>query len=164
MSPGTAPILVAACGNAMAGDDIFGHLVVERLKTAPAPNIEVIELGANPARLIDRLADRDTLFVVDAAWFPDEGTGRLIDVDWFDPDRPPLMSESLLSTHGLSIADQLNLARRLDLLPSIVRLIAVTIGGAAVGDAVDTALRASADAAADIVRRRAARLEEPSHA
>ena len=154
----SAPILVAAVGNPMAGDDIFGHLVAEALQAEPLAGVEVIELDTHPARLLDHLEGRNTLYVVDAAWCPDEKLGRMIDLDWFDPARPPLMNERSLSTHGISVGDQLRLCQRLKLLPPVVRLLAVTIGPTLFGCAVSQTIRARALDAAEIVNRRARHL------
>ena len=121
-----APILVAAYGNPMAGDDAFGPLLAESLQRNPLRDVEAVDLGMNPGGLLGLLDGRLALVLADAVHVPDTAAGVLIDCDWDQADRPPLASECKLSTHGLSIADQVELAGSLAMLPRTVRLIAVT--------------------------------------
>jgi len=134
------PILVAAYGNDMAADDSFGPRVAEAVLAMALSGVEVVNLGMKPASLLDHLADRCALCVVDAARCDGAPAGTLIDVDFFAADRPPLVHDIALSTHGLSLADELELAQRLGICPGIVRLVAVVAGsvdvGASVGDEV----------------------------
>jgi hydrogenase maturation protease len=118
------PILVAAYGNDMAADDAFGPLVAEALRVMALPGVEVVSLGMKPASLLDHLADRGALCVVDAARCDGLPPGTLIDSGFFNADRPPLVHDGSLSSHGLSIADELELARRLGICPQDVRLVA----------------------------------------
>jgi hypothetical protein len=58
-----------------------------------------------------------------------------IDADFFAATRPQLVHDASLSTHGLSAADELELARRLDMCPKIVWLVAAVAGSVEVGHA-----------------------------
>ena len=127
------PILVAAYGNDMAADDAFGPLVAEAVRAMALSGVEVVSLGMKPASLLDHLADRRAVCVVDAARCDGAPVGTLIDADFFAADRPPLVHDASLSTHGLSVADELELARRLGLIPEHVRLVAVVAGSVEVG-------------------------------
>ena len=72
-----APILVACCGNPLAGDDAFGHLVAEELQHDPMVGVEVLDLAMNPASLLDQnLEGRRVLLIVDAAEVPGARRGR----------------------------------------------------------------------------------------
>jgi hydrogenase maturation protease len=126
MNLGHAPILMAACGNPLAGDDAFGPLLAGLLRREPIAGVEAVDLGMNPGGLLDLLDGRLALVLADAVHVQDTAAGALIDCDWDQADRPPLASECKLSTHGLSIADQVELAGSLAMLPRIVRLVAVT--------------------------------------
>jgi hydrogenase maturation protease len=120
-----SPVLVAACGNAWAGDDAFGPLVARALRRRNPSGLEVVEVGMKPAGLLDHLQHRAALIVVDAAEpRAEDRAGRLIDVDFRSPNRPGLRHDVALSSHGLSIAHELALAQVLDMLPPRVRLIA----------------------------------------
>ncbi|MCC6682836.1 MAG: hydrogenase maturation protease [Phycisphaeraceae bacterium] len=146
-------ILVASCGNPDAGADAFGPAVTAALrqKRGQTPFFKVIDLGIRPAALLDHLEGVDELIIVDAALLP----GRkplpgVLDIDWDSPARPPLAHDDPMSTHGLSIAHQLELARALGLLPPRVRLIAALINSPAAfqpGQTLDPKLAALVDEA-----------------
>jgi hydrogenase maturation protease len=118
-------ILVAACGNSMAGDDAFGPLVAQSLQHDPIPGVEAVDLGTNPSMLLDVLGGQRALVIVDAAIAPNLAPGTLIDCEWQSAVRPVLAHERTTSTHGLAIGDQIELARTIGMLPQIIRLIAV---------------------------------------
>ncbi len=136
------PILVAAYGNDMAADDAFGPLVAEAVRAMALSGVEVVSLGMKPMALLDHLAGRRAVCVVDAARCDGMPVGTLIDADFFDVDRPPLVHDGSLSTHGLSVADELELAQRLGLCPKDVWLVAAVAGSEEVGrSAGDEVLR-----------------------
>lgn len=154
---GCAPTLIAACGNIQAGDDALGPLVARKLRRLALPDAEVVDLDIRPAGLVDHLmTPRDTLIVVDAVMLDDAPYGSIIDVDWRSSDRPQLIHDDVLSSHGLSIAHQIDLAEKLGMLPSRVRLIGAVIEGARIGrktgDAVVRAVDAVVDRIADHLR------------
>lgn len=154
MSSITQPVLVAACGNAMAGDDAFGPLVAERMRTMDLADVEIVDLGMKPAGLLNHLASRQGVIVVDAAEpaeiFP---AGSLIDVDFFSSHRPQLRHDAALSSHGLSIAHELELARRLQMLPPRVHLVAASVSHADVGSPISDVVLGLVQPAADRARQ-----------
>jgi hydrogenase maturation protease len=151
------PILVAAYGNDMAADDALGPLVAEAVRAMALAGVEVVSLGMKPASLLDHLVGRRAVCVVDAARCDGMLVGTLIDADFFAADRPPLVHDASLSTHGLSVADELALARRLGLCPKVVRLVAVVAGsvevGRPAGDEVVRQVPAAARRIADWARK-----------
>ena len=155
-----APVLVAACGNAMAGDDAFGPAVAAALRRESPAHCQVIDLGMAPTALLDHLPGRAALIIVDAAQAPDAGDD-LMEFDWDSPARPALVRQEQLSTHGLSIAAQIELARAMGLLPEVVKLIAAPVGEAQLGRPMDAAARLVERAAAR-VRALAAELARAS--
>jgi Ni,Fe-hydrogenase maturation factor len=84
--------------------------------------------------------------------------GTLIDADFFDANRPRLVHDAALSTHGLSLADELELARRLGIGPSDVWLVAVVAGSVAVGCPVSAEVLRQVPAAASRIASWASRL------
>ena len=164
------PILVAACGNIMAGDDGFGPRVARELRRRPLPRaIEVLDLGMKPAGLIAHLEHRAGLVLVDAAITDDdEPEAALIELDFFDPNRPSLWHDASLSSHGLSLAHELELAQRLDLAPERVRLIAAPVTdvrvGAPLGAVTRSLLRPAADRIEALVRHWLRETKAPAHA
>jgi hydrogenase maturation protease len=151
------PILVAAYGNDMAADDAFGPLVAEALRAKALPGVEVKSLGMKPASLLADLAGRSAVCVVDAASCDGLPAGTLIEADFFDPDRPRLVHDVALSSHGLSVADELELARRLGLCPKNVRLVAAVAGSVEVGRPASDAVAGQVPAAVSRIAAWAAR-------
>lgn len=127
-------ILIAACGNVMASDDAFGPRVASELRQRDLPGVEVVDLDIRPAALLDYLPGKSGLVLIDAVVAPGVEPGRVLDLDWFSPQRPELINDDTMSTHGLSIAMQLDLAKKLGLLPKRVRLVAACIEPAKVGE------------------------------
>lgn len=136
-TPGTPRVLIVALGNPTAGDDEFGPLVAraldELLAQYPLPDVRVVNLAMNPFALLDHLPGPELLIIVDAAQSESAQAGQLVEIDWFSPDRPPLVRDAILSTHGLSIGDDIALAHRLNVLPREVRLVAVMVGSTRIG-------------------------------
>ncbi len=148
-------ILVATCGNVMASDDAFGPLVARELRRRGLPGVEVVDLDIRPAALLDYLPGKSGLVLVDAVVAPGLEPGEVLDIDWFSPDRPGLVNDDTMSTHGLSIAMQLDLADRLGLLPKRVRLVAACIEPASVGQPSSDGLPGSVELAVSLVIDRA---------
>lgn len=169
MNPSPANLLIATCGNLMASDDAFGPMVARALRHQNLPGAEVVDLDIRPAALLDYLPDRTGLILVDALYAPDQEPGRVFDMDWFDPDRPELVNDDSMSTHGLSLAMQLDMAERLGMLPPFVRLIGLTINHTpGVGQTARPGLVRSVVTAADLIRMhleyRSHTPREPQHA
>jgi hydrogenase maturation protease len=141
--PTVNPILVATCGNPLAGDDAFGSLVADALRRISPPHVDVVDLGMQPAGLLNHLEGREALIVVDAA-LADAGfpAGNLIDVDFAAAERPRLVHDEPLSSHGLSLAHELELARQLKMLPKRVHLVAAAAGEMGIGAAPGAAVSA----------------------
>ncbi len=150
----TPPILIAACGNLIAGDDEFGPLVAAALREMASdrmPWMKIVDLEMKPTALLDYLPGPELLILVDAAQSPGDEAGKLIDVDWFSPDRPTLVRDAILSSHGLSIPEDIKLADRLNILPDQVRLVAVTIGMTRIGGTMRHEVRCQVPAAAETI-------------
>jgi len=147
---GCAPTLIAACGNIQAGDDALGPLAANELRRLALSDVEVVDLDIRPAGLVDHLmTPRDTLIVVDAVTIAGAESGSIVDVDWRSGDRPRLVHDDVLSSHGLSIAHQIELAEKLGMLPLRVRLIGAVIAGARVGQNTGGALLSTVGAVVD---------------
>ncbi len=152
----TKPVLIVTCGNPDAGDDGFGPAVAEALRADSVPGMTVVELGTRPADLLDYLEGFAALIVVDAVCCPGEKPASLIDMDWFDPARPASKSEEAWSTHGISLAGQMELGRSLGMLPSVVRLVRVNIVHTEIGCPMTEAVRRRIPCALRIIRQHAA--------
>jgi len=158
MPTSTAPVLVAACGNLLAGDDAFGPLVAEQLRAQPVPGLEVVDLGMKPAGLTYHLEGRQALILVDAALAtPELPGGQLVEAPFESPEWPQLVRDATLSSHGLSLAHELQLARRLRLLPPHVHLIAVTVRETTMGQPMCETTRTLVASAAERIVQLASR-------
>ncbi len=155
MDHSVQPILIAACGNTLAGDDAFGPLVAREFSRNPGilpAGVEVLDLGMRPAALLDHLPGRRAVMLVDAALCPGTPAGELLEMDFFAPNRPALCADRTTSTHALSIAGQLELAQALSLLPPTVRLLALVVEKPELGTEAVLA-QTHVHAATDIIQR-----------
>lgn len=152
------PLLVATFGNPLAGDDAVGHMVAGRIRARPMEGVEVVELGLRPMGLLDHLEGRSGLYIVDAVWVDGMPPGRVVDVDWFGPERPFLRVEKGMgSTHTMSVAHVIALAERLALLPRAVRVLGLTVRWPELGRRPTEVVRRSMQALVDRIERRAGR-------
>jgi len=119
--------LVIGIGNPDRGDDAAGPLVADAV-TSLRPDIDVVRLS-DPLALVDLLAGRHLVIVVDAALTGrPPGTVGVLDVS--DSPLPGERRGSTTSSHGLSLGDAIELARALGRLPD--RLLVVVVEGDAV--------------------------------
>jgi hydrogenase maturation protease len=145
--------LIVTCGNPDAGDDGFGDAVAGGLLADPLPGMRVAKLGNRPADLLDHMQGYTALLIVDAVCCPGQRPGSLMDVDWFDPARPALKSEEVLSTHGISIGRQIDLGQSLGMLPPVVRLVGVNIVRTDMGSPMTEAVQECVPEAVRVIRK-----------
>lgn len=140
--PGETRVLVLALGNPEAGDDGVGPRVARELRARDDPRMRVVDLASGgPSALLDELEGGGGLIVVDAVTGPGLVPGEVVDVDWRDPARPGLAGGAAISSHAMSVGEQLRLADRLGILPGRVRIVCVALGSAKLGDAMSPAVR-----------------------
>ena len=125
------PAAVIAVGNPLRADDGAGVEVVRRLAGRVPAGVRLIELGGEPAELLDAWDELGTVVVVDAVRTGGEpGT-----VHHFDASTEPLPARTgSASTHGLGLAEALELGRALGRLPGRVVVVGIeaedrTLGG-----------------------------------
>jgi hydrogenase maturation protease len=145
----TLPILVAAAGNPSAGDDSFGPRVAKELLRRRLAHVDVMNLEQDPSRLLELLSGRELLVIVDAI-AGEYGCGRIIECAW-DDAAAHLAHGLQLSSHGLSIADQIELARALGCLPAAVRFVGAIVSDFEVGHACSAGMPRLVKSAADCV-------------
>ena len=147
MADGAAAVI--AVGNPLRADDGAGVEVVRRLAGRVSPEVRLIELGGEPAELLDAWNELGTAVLVDAVRTGGEpGT-----VHCFDASTEPLPARTgSASTHGLGLAEALELGRALGRLPARVVVVGIeaddrTMGGElsrpvqdAIEDAAETVL------------------------
>ncbi len=139
---------VIGIGNPLRGDDAIGLLVARRVRELADPDVEVIELEGEPARLIDAWEGAGFAVVVDAVRSGAPG-GTVMRID-ATSDRVP-ESVSASSTHALGLGDAVEIARALDRMPR--HLVIYGIEGAEFGAGGDLspAVAAVVDSVAEAV-------------
>jgi hydrogenase maturation protease len=147
MATGRSRCVVIAIGNPGRGDDGAGHEVVRLIRKNGPSHVEAVEASADAMTLIAHLNGTSSAYVVDACVSgATPGTVRRFDVRC----TPLPQDANSVSTHGLGLAQGLELASTLAMLPS--RCIVYAIEGASFE--TEAPLSPSvARAAADVARR-----------
>jgi hydrogenase maturation protease len=113
---------VVGLGNALRGDDAVGLAVARRLREL-VPDGDVVEESGEPAALLDALGGGCDVAVVDAV----SAGGTPGAVHRFDVSDGALPLTAGPSTHGLGLAEAIELGRALGRLPA--RLVVYGIEG-----------------------------------
>lgn len=148
-------VRILGVGNDSRGDDGAGLVVARALRTVDLPtNVEVREVDGEAMALLDAFQGADAVIVVDAvASGASPGT-----LHRFDARGHKLKSELFAgSTHAFGVAQAVELARALALLPERLIVIGIEGGdftlGAPVTPAVTTALPDAVRGIVDEARR-----------
>lgn len=125
--------LVVGVGNPSRGDDAIGPLVAERVARLGLAGVEVVTHD-EPLALVEHLAGHEDVVVVDAVRSRGgrPGTVHVIRVGSTPLRRDPVA----LGTHGLGVAEAVELARALGRLPQRLTLVGVEVQDVEVGAAV----------------------------
>lgn len=110
----TAPVLVIGIGNPFRSDDRAGLEVARRIKRSTNDCFDVLEFASNPMALLDTWKGYDEVLLVDAVSSNSKpGTFQIINAV------EQKISASLFntSTHNMSVAEAIELARNLGRLP-----------------------------------------------
>jgi hydrogenase maturation protease len=124
--------IVIGIGNPDRGDDAAGRAVIRRLRTVELPaGVEIAELGGETTSLLALLERADGAVLVDACVSHlSPGT-----IHRFDVTAAPLPQAAFsLSTHGLGLAEAIELARALGQLPSPCVVYAIEAESVAPGE------------------------------
>ena len=118
------PKLALGIGNILMGDDGVGVRVIEALQrqTLP-PDVETADGGMRGADLMDLIAHRDKVVVVDAVQ-TDAPPGTVV---LLDPDALPASRTPALSAHDLGVIEALHMARALGCAPRVLRIVGIRI-------------------------------------
>ncbi len=116
------PTLILGIGNILLRDEGIGVRVVEAMGALPLPEgVEVLDGGTSGANLIDAIADRRKLIVIDAimADAPPAAVFRLTDQDL------ATRSAGTISLHEFGLVEALMAARHLGVAPREVIIYGV---------------------------------------
>ncbi len=139
--------LVIGIGHPDRGDDAVGRVVAARLREQRLEGVEVREHDGEATTLIEWLGGADEAILVDAALSDAEpGTVQRFDVATAVLPR----ARFGLSTHGIGLADAVELARSLGQLPRRCIVFAVEARSFLHGESLS---REVEEAVAEVVRR-----------
>lgn len=123
--------IVVGVGNPDRGDDAVGRLVARQLEAEALPGVTVLEHGGDVADLVEILRTADRAVLVDAAVAGGE-PGEVHRIDVSSRELPP--GWFACSTHGLGLAEAVELARALGCLPRRCIVYAIEAQGFDPGD------------------------------
>ncbi|MHB1872583.1 MAG: hydrogenase maturation protease [Steroidobacteraceae bacterium] len=154
MSGSTAPRRVIGVGNPDRGDDGAGPACIAALRARLASDVELIRSDGEPAALLALLEGSSEVYLIDAcaAGLPAGGIRR-----WNAAVRPLPARAGSPSSHGLGLAEALELARALGVLPA--RCVVYGIEGRSyeAGEPLSVPVRAAVESVARRIERATAR-------
>jgi hydrogenase maturation protease len=111
-------MLIIGCGNRQRGDDAAGIFAAERLRALGIP-AEIC--SGESSELMELWSNVDDVIVIDAV-VTDSTPGA---VHLWVAQRPLHYGKASGSTHGLGVAEAIELARALDCLPQRLRIYGI---------------------------------------
>ncbi len=115
--PGRKPILVLGIGNILLSDEGIGVRVIEHMQTMTLrEDVQLVDGGTSGTDLLDVLADREKVIVVDAI-DTDCAPGTVLR---FGLDQLMQKDCAAISLHELGIAETVNMTRQLGCEPKEV--------------------------------------------
>ncbi|HEX9780514.1 MAG TPA: hydrogenase maturation protease [bacterium] len=143
-------VLVVGMGNTLRGDDAAGVLAARRIRSAALPGVEILEAGGALTELLDAWAAHEHVVLIDAvASGARPGTIHRLAVS----EGPVPAELRQHSTHGMGVADAIELARAMRRLPARVMVYGIEGDCFDPGAPVTPAVRrASAKVAGRILR------------
>ena len=158
MSTPSAPgIKIIGVGNEYRGDDAVGILIARRLVSMLPNTVAVIEHSGDGATLMDQWRCAELVIIVDAA----KSGAPVGTIHRLNPNKDIIPSDFFHhSSHAFAVAEAVEVARRLGLLPSELLIFGLEgtdyDAGSPLSPAVEQALTALTD---EIVSLVTARLE-----
>lgn len=154
-------MVVIGIGNDDRCDDGAGRAVVRRLRGRLPAHAELAELDGEATSLLAMLDGADAAILIDAC-LSDCVPGT---VQRFDAARAPLPSARFnLSTHGLGLAEAIELARSLGQLPASCVVYAIEADSLEQGRTLSAAVAAAVDTVAARVQAEVSPVEGIAHA
>jgi hydrogenase maturation protease len=142
--------VVVGIGNRMRGDDAAGLVALDRLEGRVGATVRLVACSGDVSQLIDAWRSADRAVVIDAVVSGCEpGTLHIVDGRNGLPSRwrPS-------STHLIGLAEAIELAWALEVMPSELTIIGVEAGGTALGEALSPPV----DGTVDVIVERVAEL------
>ena len=116
------PVLVLGVGNSLLADEGVGVHVIRALEAQGCPpGVEFLDIGTGALDIIDFLADREKVIIIDAV----KGDGEPGTIYRFTPDDMMIPSQTLMSVHQLDIPGILNIANLTNCAPQQVVIFGI---------------------------------------
>lgn len=147
--PAPEPVVVVGIGNDARGDDGVGPRVIALLQDRVRGHVRLVAVGDDPLAVLDAWPGADLVILVDAMC-TGAPPGR---VERFEPSTMPgshlALHDTLASSHGVGLAETLELARALDRLPERLVLYGIEAASFEFGAPLSEPVAAAAAAVAD---------------
>jgi hydrogenase maturation protease len=105
--PASSPFLVLGVGNTLLSDEGVGVHVIEAMKKMnPLPDTELIDGGTALVELLDILANREKVIVIDAVKYD----GKPGSIYRFTPEEVSVLKQSQVSVHQIGVLEALKMA------------------------------------------------------
>ncbi|NQV30033.1 MAG: hydrogenase maturation protease [Candidatus Marinimicrobia bacterium] len=117
-----AILTVIGVGNRLRGDDAVGPLLIDELSKLSDPRLELVDAGSDALGILEYLEDRNLVLVVDACRMG-KAPGSLLTFRPFESRL--IMDADPLSLHGLGLAETLDMAESLHMLPTDLKIIGI---------------------------------------
>lgn len=142
--------LVIGVGNDYRHDDAAGLAVVRQLKKYDIPGVRLLESDGDPAKLLELWKGVSSVILVDAvASGATPGT-----IHWLDVDHESVPSQLFqVSSHGLGVAQAIELARALKQLPAFVKLFGIEGRNFEEGEGISKEVAESIPAVASCIQK-----------
>ncbi len=142
--------LVIGIGNELRGDDGVGLWVARRIAAASWPGVTAIAMEASdPSVLLHAWAGAERVYLVDAITAP-LPPGSIVRLDL--SRHPEAVASSTVSSHGLGLAEAIELGRALGLMPLRITLYGVVSRDFAYGTVLSPAVERAARQVVDRLR------------
>ncbi|MFV8782647.1 hydrogenase maturation protease [Microbulbifer sp. SA54] len=133
--------MVISLGNRFRGDDSVGPYVLSRLREQVGEFVECVENGGDIGQLLKEWKQRPVC-LVDAVMDERGRVGDIVRIDGLAETLPPSLSTT--SSHGLSLAEAIELGKSLDALPRQLAIYAICGENFAISAGLTPAVKAAA--------------------
>lgn len=116
------PLLILGVGNILLSDEGVGVRIIEAMKEVTLPdNVELLDGGTGALDLLDVMANRDKVIIIDAV----KGGGEPGAVYRFGPEDIRMQRQCFTSVHQVSLLDTLSMARLAGCSPSDIVIFGI---------------------------------------
>jgi len=135
-------ILIVGIGNEWRGDDAAGLLAVRRISRERLPTATFLEHKGDATELMENWQQAEMVFLIDAVQSgAPAGTIHRLDA----VNEQIHLSKPDCSSHGLGLAEAVELARAMGKLPPILLIYGIEAGTFATGNAISREVNAAVE-------------------